>query len=186
MKSVKMEVTKARKSFQDNRRHYTQSPSDQLHHLKNRQKMYISFFLCICWKYLFAPANIKRGAQDISRHAYRPLHEKSSFLLCKCGIPTVTKMKTQIIWHIVLCWLVNSNTYFSCTPKCNYLPNDEVSHLHYCCSSLTKIGTYCYTVNELQNIKPHKNMLSGYLQPLVLNVSKTQSTQNEIISLAFT
>ena len=81
----------------------------------------------------------------------------------KRGIPTVTKMKTQIIWHIVLCWLVNSNTYFSCTPKCNYLPTDKVSHLHYCSSNLTKIGTYCYTVNELQNIKLHKNMLSGYL-----------------------
>jgi hypothetical protein len=88
----------------------------------------------------------------------------------KCGIPTV--MKIQIICHIVMCWLVNSNTYFSCTPKCNYLPTDKVSHLHYCCSSLTKIGTYCYTVNELQNIKLHKNMFSGYLQPLVLMYQK--------------
>ena len=97
----------------------------------------------------------------------------------------MSKMKIQIIWHIMLCWLVNSNTYFSCSPKCIYLPTDKVSHLHYFCSSLTKIGTYCHTVNELQNIKPHKNMLSGYLQLLILNVSKTQSTQNEIISLAF-
>jgi len=152
---------------------------------KTDKKMYISFFLCICWKYLFAPANIKRVAQDISRHAYRPLHVKSSFLLCKCGIPTVPKMKIQIIWHTVLCWLVNSNIYFSCTPKCNYLPTDIVSRLHYRCSSLTKIGTYCYTVNELQNMKLHENTLSGYLQPLVLNISKIQSTQNKIISLVF-
>jgi hypothetical protein len=49
MNSVKMQVTKARKyqhdsrwksdfSFQDIRRHYTRSPTDQLHHLKNRHK----------------------------------------------------------------------------------------------------------------------------------------------------
>jgi hypothetical protein len=97
----------------------------------------------------------------------------------------VMKMKIQIIWHIMLCWLVNTNTYFSCTPKCNYLSTDKVLHLHYWCPSLTKIGTHCYTVNDLQNIKLHENMLNGYLQPFVLNVSKTQSTQNEIISLAF-
>jgi hypothetical protein len=103
----------------------------------------------------------------------------------KHGIPTMSKMKIQIIWYIMLCWLVNNNTYFSCTPKCNYLPTNKVSHLHYFCSSLTEIRTYSYTVNELQNIKLHENMLSGYLQPLVLNVSKTQSTQNETISLAF-
>jgi hypothetical protein len=103
----------------------------------------------------------------------------------KRGIPTMSKMKIQIIWHIVLCWLVNRKTHFFFFSKYIYLPNDKVSHLHYFCSSLTKIRTYCYTVNELQNIKPHENMLRGYLQLLILNVTKTQSTQNEIISLTF-